>query len=561
MAKTKRSGGRIALIVLAAVCVLALAAYLVIRSLFILQDGQLVRRDSQTVTVDTDAGLDVNALLRLENPESLDLRGTGLAPADFDRLRAAFPACDIRWDVPIGGAVYDSAAEELTLSAFSADEVPLFHYFTALQRIDARGLDCWEALSALSREFPELAVDWSVSLGGQSCDPAASSLALDGAVTGGELLEKLAAFPNLTQVAVTTAQLSEEEQTALLARYPGVAFSWTVALCGRTVSSGETALSFAGETGLDLDELIRKAPLLGGVKTLDLTGCGFSNEDMGRVEAAYPGADVIWRFTIYGVEVGSTDEEVDLSNIPIADTAEIENALPYMPHLRKVVMCDCGISDEDMDALNRRYDDVRFVWMVHFGTYYLRTDETSFIASLFKGSEGNYCNLYDDMVQPLRYCTDLVALDLGHMSFKKCDFVSGMTHLRFLILADGKVDDISPLANLKELYFCELFLDPFTDISPLLQCPALRHLNICHCEIADVDDLLKMTWLDRLWFMSEYLSYEDLHRLLDGLPDTQKQLGMTGTATGGTWRYDPSYYEMRDLLGVYYMEGGTEAPH
>ena len=29
---------------------------------------------------------------------------------------------------------------------------------------------------------------------------------------------------------------------------------------------------------------------------------------------------------------------------------------------------------------------------------------------------------------------------------------------------------------------------------------------------------------------------------------------------GGTWRYVDAYYEMRDILGAYYMAGGTEAP-
>ena len=57
--------------------------------------------------------------------------------------------------------------------------------------------------------------------------------------------------------------------------------------------------------------------------------------------------------------------------------------------LEKVVMCNCGVSNEDMDALNKKYEDVRFVWSVRFSIWTLRTDATNSRYSGRKSSPRN----------------------------------------------------------------------------------------------------------------------------------------------------------------------------
>ncbi len=257
----------------------------------------------------------------------------------------------------------------------------------------------------------------------------------------------------------------------------------------------------------------------------------------------------------YGVEFSSYARELDLSGVPVEDGgAALEALLPSMMYLETVDMSDCGVNDEEMDALNRRYEDIRFLWTVYFGrAYYLRTDETSFIASLFHGNQSAYSNLSDEEVMKLRYCTDMVALDLGHMTFTTCEFARYMPHLRYLIISDTHVEDISPLAGLEELWYLEMFLTRVTDLSPLLECPNLRHLNISYCDIHDSEDILKMTYLERLWYMSPYLTWDVYHAIEDTLTETEVQMGMTGSSMGGTWRAHPAYYEMRDALGAFYI--------
>ena len=210
-----------------------------------------------------------------------------------------------------------------------------------------------------------------------------------------------------------------------------------------------------------------------------------------------------------------------------------------------------------MDALDKIHEDVRFVLSVRFGKgYVLRTDETTFIASLYYGYPRDRRDLTDKSIQPLRYCTDMVAIDVGHMFYTNVDFCRDMKHLKWLIIGDSMCSDISALANCKELYYLEMFSCYVTDFSPLLECRELRHLNICNLQTADsLDVIAQMTWLERLWMSGPYSFRRGDRAYLysdEFLPDTQKRLSGYDS-TGDGWRRHPAYYEMRDIFGAYYL--------
>lgn len=557
-----RSVSRLAVIIFAAVLAAGLITFLILRSIYISVDGQLIRRDSSELKLEEVQLTGVDALLRLENPASLDLRGEEISAEDFDRLQEAFPDCAIRWDVPVGGERFDSGAESIVLHALRDGEERLFAYFTALRSVDASAAANWPAVKRLHESYPALELRWNVTLGGESFDADSAGLTLPACVTMDELRQALPCFEKLTDADASALSLTAAEMQELQILCPGTDFAWTLSLGGKSFRGDAQELDLRGER-VELSEVLTLAPMMQGLKKLDMTGCGFSNDQMLSVVQALPQTDVLWSFEILGVPVTSLDEEVDFSNIEMENSSAVEAALPYLTRVKKIIMSDCGISDEDMDALNNKYEDIRFVWTIHFGNvYYLRTDETYFIAALFKGSESNYSNLYDKNVQCLKYCVDMEALDLGHMSFTDLSFLRPMKKLRYLILADSvMLNDISPLADLPELYYLEIFNTGVQDVSPLLNCRNLRHLNVCYCYIFDKQPLLEMTWLDRLWFISPVVSYDDVaaFRAVFGEDPDKLQIGTSGNSTGGTWRYDQSYYDMRDALHAYYMPGGTMA--
>ena len=149
----------------------------------------------------------------------------------------------------------------------------------------------------------------------------------------------------------------------------------------------------------------------------------------------------------------------------------------------------------------------------------------------------------------------MVALDLGHNEFTKCEFCRSMPKLRFFIAAGCPLDDLSPLAECKELFYLELMFCPVTDLSPLLECKELRHLNVCACPVQDSvrSVLSQMTWLERCYMAGRRCFYPSDYDYVysdEFLPTTEKWL--EGLKFYVQWRNHPAYYEMRDALGGAY---------
>ena len=230
---------------------------------------------------------------------------------------------------------------------------------------------------------------------------------------------------------------------------------------------------------------------------------------------------------LYGVTVRWDDEEIDLRGIKIEDAgAEVSEALPALPRVRRVDMTDCGLTDEEMGALQEAFPDVTFVWTLRIYVFFVPSDSDYFITNPDAGFK---MNVHQQGPRGLYYLRSIRSLDLGHCHLSAVPFVANMPHLRHLILADDLVYDISPLENLKELEWLELFNTAVQDPTPLLGCTALRDLNVCY--ISTPPDALR-----------------------EALPNTEVWCSPGDESTGGTWRYDEDYYDMRDAFHMYYMD-------
>lgn len=497
-----------------------------------------------------------------KNAAATDLRGQNVTAEQYEKLAQRLPDTDIRWDVPLSTGEQDSYSEELTLSSLTAEDVELMKLFPRLRQVTFTEdfADYPQAL-ALTEALPALDVSWSVELGGKRWANDAAELTMDTAsVTAAGLTEKLAYLPGAESLTLEGDPAGYDLLDAVAEAYPDLRVRADLELLGTVVSSDVEELSFAGRTDLtqkDLDFLRDNAWRFPELKSVDLTDCGF--EDAVLIDLASKlDRDVVWTTHVYGVPIRSTDTQIDVSYRRIGDNgAQIEALLPGLRHLEKVVMLECGISDEDMDQLDQRHENVKFVWMVHFGGYQMRSDETAFIAAKW---EKGY--LFNNTSAPLKYCRDLVALDMGHQKFTDITFLYNMPHLRFLILADGPVFDITPIASLQELEYLELFKTQVTDLSPLLECKNLKDLNICYIPFAAGDSayevLMQTTWLERLFYFGNPWSQAERDAIRDAYPETSEVVLYNGLeSTGLDWRYHERYYEMRDLLDIYYMPGGT----
>ena len=489
----------------------------------------------------------------------IDLRGSEISVQKAEALAAEHPGKTVLWDVPLSGGSRPSDAEDLEITALSLSDIPLFSCFPNLKSVDASGCADYEALLALRAACPALELTAFVSVGGKAVPMDAQRAVLRADTPLEELLDKLPFLPDLYRVSFAGGAVSYETQDALAAAFPGISFRWDVELLGRTASSAAKELSFAGSSLSEWDvhtlcENLFRFPLL---ERIDLTGCGLAGEQIAAVRAA-SGAAVLYELTLFGRTVSTDASELDFSGIRmgLSDVAVIEDALGEFPLLEKVVMCDCGISNEDMAALNDRHENVRFVWRVYFSGFSLRTDDTNFIAARVR----NDFPIYSNDLEVLKYCPDLQALDLGHKNITHLNFLRYVPHLKYLILVENDVNDITPIGELQELTYLEMFWTKCEDISPLQNCKALTDLNISYiyCRPAKcLETLVNMPQLERLWYCGNNLDAGQLEELQAALPDTEMYLAPYGEPTGSTWREHPHYFEMRDFFGMYYMPGGT----
>lgn len=489
----------------------------------------------------------------------IDLRGSAISVQKAEALAAEHPGKTVLWDVPLSGGSRPSDAEDLEITALSLSDIPLFSCFPNLKSVDASGCADYEALLALRAACPALDLTAFVSVGGKAVPMDAQRAVLRADTPLEELLEKLPFLPELYRVSFTGGAVSYEMQDALTAAFPALSFRWDVELLGRTASSAAKELSFAGSSlsERDVHTLCENLFRFPSLERIDLTGCGLTPEQIKAVRSA-SGAVTVYELELFGKTVSTDALELDFSGIRmgLSGAAVIEEALGEFPLLEKVVMCDCGISNEDMAALNDRHENVRFVWRVYFSGFSLRTDDTNFIAARVR----NDFPIYSNDLEVLKYCPDLQALDLGHKNITHLNFLRYVPHLKYLIIVENDVNDITPIGELQELTYLEMFWTKCEDISPLQNCKALTDLNISYiyCRPAKcLETLVNMPQLERLWYCGNNLNAEQLEELQTALPDTEMYLAAHGEPTGSTWREHPHYFEMRDFFGMYYMPGGT----
>ena len=497
-----------------------------------------------------------------KSAETLDLRGRNVSAEELEKARRALPETRILWDVAIGGKTFDGDAESIVTGDFTAEDVPAFARLERLQSADVSVCSDMTAIAALRDALPGVRVYWTVPLGGEGFDGESTAVTVRDAAAA-EIRSALGRLPSLDSLTLTECTLTSEEQLALTEEFPAVRFVWDVTLAGRRFAGTAAALDFSG-AALSADGLASVAaalPLFPALESVDFSRCGLSEELLRSFADAHPALLTVWETELFGVTFSTGDEEIEFSDIPLTveDAAQIEALLPYMPKLKKVVMLRCGISNEDMEEINLRHENVQFVWMVQVYSYGVRTDQTFFT---IYNCEYDY-GVNDRLADELRYCHDMEAMDLGHMHlFGDTYFFTQMPHLKYLIISQTAHSSIPELSSLKELIYLEAGKCSMTDLTPLLGCPKLEHLNIVYkrthddaVAASDIEVLTQMKQLKRLYIGGNMYSDEQVERLYAELPDTEIVINNGPETCALGWRDPEIYFEMRDAMHMYYMDG------
>ncbi len=413
--------------------------------------------------------------------------------------------------VELSAGTYDAASTEL-VAVLQSGETALLDEFDELRFADLRGSENFGEIAAWMAAHPEVKILYDLELpNGTHYENSAVSVDLRGTAhddldTTLELLEYL---PNVTEIELgnydgSEGGLSVEDMLAVFDKYPEAHFSYSFSIAGQTVDASTQTLDLSGATHDELSEVSPLLSLAASLVKIDMgseaDGLGF--EDVDLVQTACPEAEIEYHFELFGKEFSTLDESMDFWYVQMDDGGEaVRRVLPYMKNCTYVDMDSCGISNEDMAALQADFPQMKIVWRIWFAKRYsVRTDVEKILAS--KPSVGG--TIYDEDASLLRYCTDVRFLDLGHnVEITDISFCASMPKLEVFIIAMNNVSDLSPLEHCYNLEYLEIQTTNVTDLSPLAELTSLRHLNIGELpELTDISPLYGLTELERLWITS-----------------------------------------------------------
>lgn len=470
---------------------------------------------------------DFTPIYGLTSLERVDLRENhAFTQEEHDALSEALPDCAIRWSVPVANAWFDSGVESVDLTKLNMSTAELRELFAA---------------------YPDKIFDYKVNLYGQRYAPDVEALDLQGETPDvGILDDALGLLPLVNTVDLRGVAASSQTVSMLCDAHPDIYFMFTCDVPGAEMTTEDAKVTVDG-TYEDLLAYVAFMPYMPKLETMDANAVDMTDEQVDAISDAVQTGKLKYSITLYGKKFSSETSELNLDKVPIASVEEAEKILARLPNLTRVSMCDCGLSEDEMGQLFDAHPNIKFIWWLEFGHYRLRTDATSFTTALGTGNRYGY---NDKTFACLRYCTDLMMLDLGHNHCTTLEPFRGLKKLRVLIMADNKLTDISPIADFEDLEFCELFLNDITDLTPLTGLKHLMDLNVFYNPLYENYRVLEsMTWLDRLWIGGCRLSSSDLKELRAALPDTKINVEGHGSTSKG-WRKHPHY----DVLKQMYEE-------
>ena len=468
----------------------------------------------------------------------LDLREQEISTRHYEKILRKMPGCEVRWNVPLSDGYWAEDTQTITVTKLTERDISSMKYLTQLQTVEAEGCTDYRNLLLLQQQWPDLQVNYSVPVGGSQLPGDTKQAELCN--IGPEEIELLQYLPELEQVLCSGGQPETVFGLREYCEAKGVEF--LVSLGGEPITMDTQVVEAEGTT----EDQLNLLKFLPKMKELHFREPEIPAERLLQLRQERPDVAITWEREFLGQQLTSEMTEIDLSEAEVTDLDKLEAVMAYFPEAELVFL---GETQLDNDLLAARRDQLRdqykLVWTVTLGKKLkARTDDTTFMPVR---EHVYYFN--DEEAYNLRYCEDMVCIDIGHMSISKIDFVEYMPNLEFLILAHTQVQYIEPISTCKNLKFLELDWSPIRDLTPLQECTALEDLNLGNT-YADFTPVEEMTWLNNLWMIG--CSSGARYRMTNALPGTKVMVTGSATVDNG-WRELDNYYEMRDLLGMQYM--------
>jgi len=378
-----------------------------------------------------------------------------------------------------------ASVEELTLIV-DENTISTLERYPNLKRVDLSGSTCYAAIESYMEAHPEVAVTYTVNLGGMDITAGTTGLILEpGSFHYITLINNLRYLPTVTSLSLPETDLTMEQIDALKAAYPRVEFDCSFQVGDLKLGIETTELDLSAFDPAQLDVLVEKLPLLVNLTRVELMddsgNSPFTMDQVRQLKAAQPNAVYNYTFQLFGRTISSSEEKLDFTNQKLGNEAEAElrAALDVLPANVYIKLENCGFDNEVLGGIQQDYPEATIVWRVWYGNQNQLTDAVM-IRHVY--------HLTDDNCENMKYFTKAKYLDLGHNeTLSTIEFCAYMPDLEILIVSGSLVGDVTPLANCTKLWWLELaYCSKVTDISALSGCESLRNLNLSFTNVSDI---------------------------------------------------------------------------
>lgn len=451
-------------------------------------------------------------------------------------------------------------ASEISI-ILESGEIDLLEMLHDLAICHLEGSTCYDEIVEYSSLHPNIIFTYNVQLFGSTYSPDTTLIHVSSSNwSSSDIYNAFRWIPSLEIIDFDGATLSVSKCEELKPFLGISVINYKVSVGSLALNSDVESVDLKNAPDVSVDELIAAIPFLPNLSYVSLPKSNsITLEDVGRLQQSKPGLVVDYPVTIYGKNFSTADTYIVLSKkkIKVKQLSELKSIMPYMTNCEKVIMEDCGLSDEVMDELRTELSPyAEVVWRIRCGPYSCRTD-----AIMIKFS-GKSTVLTDSKATALKYCHDVIYLDLGHNHLRHIDFVANMPNLEVCIIAVNYLVDITPIQYCKKLEYCEFLSNVSIDVSPLSSCTNLRHLNISFCNVTDITPLYGLVNLERLWISRNHIPADQISTIKELLPNTEINT-TSHNPTGEGWRENPRYdllrlqfrYDNSRIRSCYIMDG------
>ena len=457
----------------------------------------------------------------------------------------------------------DASLQVETLAVvLEAGELYTLDAYPNLKSVNLTGSTCYGAILDFMDSHPNLAVEFTVNVGGVGISVNSTAATLEASqFTGEALVANLQYLPKLTSLSLPGDSLTPEQIAAIREARPDLTMNYTISLLGEAYPSDTTELDLSHMGSDGVDEACAKLGLLPNLTKVTLNN-GLSFDDVDRLQTAVPNVVFHYSFSLFGKNISTADEEVLYKGLSLTNDAEsdIRNALKILDNCKRFVLDNCGMDSEVLASIRQDFrHGPKLVWRVYFGVdgRYNALTDTDTIRAVY--------NVTDSTCTPMKYCEDVKYMDIGHNEYlTDLSFVSYMPNIEVLIASGCAVTELVNFGNCKKLTWLELAsCGKLTNIDSLAGCSSLRFLNLSFTKVTSYEPLDTLP-LERFVCLSpkanktERQTFENIH------PKGQCITVFYGYSNpyGYGWRYDDNgktfneYYKnvVREAFNYDYLE-------